>query len=440
MTSLLGLIGCLIMCFFINYVYALISVAMLIVLIVGLHMRGFQNSWGSISQALIFHQVRKYLLMLDFRKDHIKFWRPHMLLLVANPRFSSQLIDFINDLKKSGMYVVAHVKTGDFKDEKVDPLQEEYLHWVRLIEQISVKAFVELTMASTVREGVWHLVRLSGLGGMKPNTVCFGFYDDSPPVDTLVRFKPKSMLNKTFIKLRTHRLNNRDGNNLGPFEIFDDLRLEKAFSNVDYVLMIQDALKLRKNVCLFRHFENMDKVKVKNNGAPMFIDMWPVNFFDIFSTSVNFDKTCLFLLQLGCILHMVPGWRKHTKLRIFACSRSCSQEMQKMESQLAEFLNLLRIRAEIRVVDVDDISYHYRISSEFPPDSDPILSDSYPVEVNRMIKHESSETAVVFVYLPAPPSTERKQVTYLRQLDLLTQDLPPTVLVHGLQPVICTSL
>ena len=363
-----------------------------------------------------------------------------MLLLVANPRLSSQLIDFINDLKKSGMYVVAHVKTGDFKDEKVDPLQEEYLHWVRLIEQISVKAFVELTMATTVREGVWHLVRLSGLGGMKPNTVCFGFYDDSPPVDTLVRFKPKSMLNRKIFELRSHQLNNGDGNNFGPFEIFDDIRFEKAFSNIDYVLMIQDAIKLRKNVCLFRHFQNMDKVRVKNNGAPMFIDMWPVNFFDIFSTSVNFDKTCLFLLQLGCILHMVPGWRKHTKLRIFACSRSCSQEMQKMESQLADFLNLLRIRAEIRVVDVDDISYHYRISSEFPPDSDPILSDSYPVEVNRMIKHESSETAIVFVYLPAPPGTERKQVTYLRQLDLLTQDLPPTVLVHGLQPVICTSL
>ncbi len=56
-TCSLALIGCLIMCFVINAMYASIAIALCMILVVVLHMRSFPQSWGSISQALIFHQV-----------------------------------------------------------------------------------------------------------------------------------------------------------------------------------------------------------------------------------------------------------------------------------------------------------------------------------------------------------------------------------------------
>ncbi|CAF1237544.1 unnamed protein product, partial [Didymodactylos carnosus] len=185
-TAILGTVGSIIMCFIVSPSFASIAIGILIGLIAMLHLRDFPRaSWGSISQALIFHQVRKYLLLLDPRKEHVKFWRPQMLLLVSNPRSAINLIDFVNDMKKGGLYILGHVKIGGYSEDTGDACTKEYPFWLTLIDNMKIKAFVDMTLSSSIREGVLQLIRLSGLGGLRPNTVILGFYDNIVPEDKL---------------------------------------------------------------------------------------------------------------------------------------------------------------------------------------------------------------------------------------------------------------
>lgn len=56
-TTAIGMMGCIIMMFVINAMYAAMAVIMCLILVIVLHISSPPVKWGSISQALIFHQV-----------------------------------------------------------------------------------------------------------------------------------------------------------------------------------------------------------------------------------------------------------------------------------------------------------------------------------------------------------------------------------------------
>jgi solute carrier family 12 (potassium/chloride transporters), member 9 len=102
-----------------------------------------------------------------------------MLLLIANPRSSINLIDFVNDMKKGGLFILGHVKTGQTDTSSNDICSQEYPYWVSLIDNMKIKAFVDMTTAPTIRDGVVQLIRLSGLGNHT------GILDDRNELDQL---------------------------------------------------------------------------------------------------------------------------------------------------------------------------------------------------------------------------------------------------------------
>uniref|UniRef100_A0A671L885 Solute carrier family 12 member 9 n=1 Tax=Sinocyclocheilus anshuiensis TaxID=1608454 RepID=A0A671L885_9TELE len=433
-TCLLGIISCVVMMFVINPVYSSASIVLLLLLLLFLHYRSPTSSWGYISQALIFHQVRKYLLMLDSRKDHVKFWRPQVLLMVANPRSSCQLICFVNQLKKGGLFVLGHVQIGDLDVLPADPVQPQYNFWLSLVDKLGVKAFVDLTLSPSVRQGTQHLLRITGLGGMKPNTLVLGFYDNCYPEDYFLQ-------DPVFCEG-----DRGEGDNFGVdlpslqahFPPVRHAESPRALQPEEYVSIIHDAIKMGKNVCLGRYFFQLppETKGIRGNDNVDTIDVWPTNLLSPGSASYA-DVSSLFLLQMACVLNMANKWRR-ARLRIFVCveSESGDQGWLAKEEQFRELLGKLRIRAAIKIVAWDDVA---RIGRG-PNSEGQKLTEDFLCAVNALLREYSSTAAVRFLYLPHPPSSSQLSQQYLTQLDTLTRDLGPTLLIHGVTPVTCTEL
>ncbi|XP_029925227.1 solute carrier family 12 member 9 [Myripristis murdjan] len=439
-TCLLGIVSCLVMMFVINPVYSSASIILLLLLLLILHYRAPTSSWGYISQALIFHQVRKYLLMLDVRKDHVKFWRPQVLLMVANPRSSCQLILFVNQLKKGGLYVLGHVQLGDLDTLPSDPVQQQYNFWLSLVDKLGVKAFVDLTLSPSVRQGTQHLLRITGLGGMKPNMLILGFYDNCTPEDFFLQdsaFCDSSMgkgsdgeynFGVDLPSLQAH------------FPPVRHVESPRWLLPEEYVGIISDAIKMNKNVCLGRYFfqlEGEDKDS-KVDGSERTIDVWPLNLLQPGSRDCV-DVCSLFLLQMACVLNMSNRWR-HARMRIFLNveTESSDQGWVVNEETFRELLRKLRIRASIKIVPWDSVAQHRAQPEEDRPTQ--ALSEELLSAVNSLLMEHSSQAAVRFLYLPRPPAQSSQAQQYLANLEAVTNSLGPTLLIHGVTPVTCTDL
>ncbi|XP_058980642.1 solute carrier family 12 member 9-like [Musca domestica] len=446
------------MMFVINPIYASSSIILCLLLVIALHLfsPATQSAqWGSISQALMFHQVRKYLLMLDPRKDHVKFWRPQMLLLVSSPRSSCPLVDFVNDMKKSGLYIIGHVRVGNHTDLD-DATIEDNKQWLSFVDHMRVKAFAETTLANSVREGVQHLIRLSGIGAMKPNTIVLGFYDNEAPKDF---FQSSTSPYKT------------DGFNTGDMQNFPIRRdgEEKHIDVTEYVEIISDILRMKKNLCLCRHFHRLDKHFISKSKHVKYIDVWPINVFDP-KTENPFDVVSLFMMQLAVI--MLAKW-KHLTLRVFLCETNDTNSTAQFDTQdpnlpqmeifsrmkLEQTLKSLRINAQIMEIQEwardTEFTRHSRILKQFTQSAEAtegsVTEDNlnrsllYMQRANQIIRERSDQTALSFIYLAAPPpidSPDFREISarYMELLTELTAELPPTILVHGVSTVTSTTL
>ncbi|MCP9261920.1 Solute carrier family 12 member 9 [Dirofilaria immitis] len=378
------------------------------------------GSWGSISQALIYHQVRKYLLLLDVRKEHVKYWRPQILLLVSRPGSVCPLMDFINDLKKVFPY------------------------WLSLVDYLKLKAFVEITISKSVREGIQQLMRLSGLGAMKPNTVVLGFHEKSPAESTLV----ESCLLKDIRFSRIDRAAVVEYFTASDYMPREPNSSRERLNSDEYVRILNDVIHINKNLCVARNFSQLNKDVPRGwNGQKKFIDVWPVFIQKPGETGLGWGNSSLFLLQMACILSMSTWWRSSSILRVFICVNSL-QDMQRRERQLEQMLAHLRINAKSLVTPWDHVVCHLGDDNPSAPLRESVdLPLPYLIALNDLIKSNSGDATVCLLNLPTPPKDVIFCITlkhndsghriscseqYLEVIRHLTDGLPPTLLVHGL--------
>lgn len=275
-------------------------------------------------------------------------------------------------------------------------------------------------------------------GGMKPNMLILGFYDSCTPEDFLLQ-------DSAFCDTAVER-GGEDEFNFGVdlpslqahFPPVRDAESPRWLAPEEYVGIISDAIKMNKSVCLGRYFfqlEGEDKDS-KVDGSERIIDVWPLNLLQ--PGSRDYEDVCsLFLLQMACVLNMSNKWR-HAKMRIFLNVGTASSDQGWMvnEEAFRELLRKLRIRASIKIVPWDSVVQHHTPTTE--PAQAP--SKSFLSAVNHMLMEHSSQATVRFLYLPQPPSQRSQSQVFLAQLEAVTNELGPTLLIHGVTPVTYTDL
>lgn len=174
-TAALGAVLSVVSMFFVDGNYATGCIGILIVLFLLIHYTTPPKSWGDVSQSLIYHQVRKYLLRL--RAEHVKFWRPQILLFVNDPRRGYKLIQFCNSLKKGSLFILGHVIVTSNFGASVPEARRQQAAWTKYIDFSKIKAFVNVAISPSVEWGTRNIVLSAGLGGMRPNIVVLGFYN-----------------------------------------------------------------------------------------------------------------------------------------------------------------------------------------------------------------------------------------------------------------------
>lgn len=316
-TALIGFIVSFIIMFFVDGVYAAVAFTFLGVLFVMVHYFGAPKNYGDISQALIYHQVRKFLLKMDKGKEHVKFWRPQILLLVNDPRRNMKLIHFCNSLKKSGLYVLGHVLiTPDFTED-LQELRRQQNAWHRLVEIIKVKAFIQVGVARDEVWGAMNLCLSSGLGGLKPNLVVLSFFnlaerklidhpsqddpDDNPRVvgEALLRAEEQARERKRKQQEDIEREKN--------YLPTDSCRKNPAITVCTYLNILEDIIaSFNLNIALAKGFSQLE---VPEHTTKEYLDLWPIQMSPISDDqsdasilSTNFDVCFNALRFLGNVL------------------------------------------------------------------------------------------------------------------------------------------
>ncbi|KAG7192804.1 uncharacterized protein KQ657_001259 [Scheffersomyces spartinae] len=355
-TAFFGVLFCFAAMYIVDGLSATAVILFLMLLIFMIHYMTPPSKFGDISQLLIYHQVRKYLLRLKLNLS-VKYWRPQILLLSDDPRTSWNLICFCNHLKKGGLYILGHViimndvdeLEGGFNPHSYKEVEKQRKAWVKIRDLSQIKAFVQISVGPSLPWGVRNVYLGSGLGGMRPNITVIGFYDF---VKHGVDF---SLLSSGITSLPT-----------------DECRKEKKVSISQWVQIVEDLIVMQATVAVASNFSQLQLPNSKVTSTSLFstpnytdkkkkyIDLYPIQMSSIDKLdngksvlSTNFDTYTL-ILQLGYVLSSVNDWKytNHT-IRVVAFVELKS-EVEEERKRVCELLVNLRIDAEVKVICFED--------------------------------------------------------------------------------------
>lgn len=171
--SLLGSILCVGSMFLMNWWAALITIMIVAGLYTYVHRAKPDVNWGSSSQASVYNSAIRSTLKLVRIEDHVKTFRPQILLLSGYPRNRVNLVDFAATItKKQSLLICGHILQGDIESFSTKLQSRAVYKW---FEDHKINSFYNTVCAPTFRVGAQVLLQTLGIGKLRPNILMLGY-------------------------------------------------------------------------------------------------------------------------------------------------------------------------------------------------------------------------------------------------------------------------
>uniref|UniRef100_A0A3P8ZGF6 Solute carrier family 12 member 1 n=1 Tax=Esox lucius TaxID=8010 RepID=A0A3P8ZGF6_ESOLU len=476
--SLFGAVLCCAVMFVINWWAALITYAIEIFLYVYVTVKKPNVNWGSSTQAVTFVSAVNNALTLTGVEDHVKNFRPQCLVLTGAPKNRPALLDLAHCFTKNyGLCLTCEVFVGQ-KTRTVTDLNagmEKNQMWLNKKKR---KAFYSAVVCDNFRQGAESLLQVSGLGRLRPNILMMGFKKNWRTVDYADVQSYTGVLHDAFdFEYGTVLLRMTQG--------LDVAHIIKAQEEFERGVQEQKDLEKEqlkeenKGKSIFRKSRKSSQQHLTPTGtgsmmAPQSRQAVTVND-RLMSINTQFQRKqgqgtidVWWLFDDGGLTLLLPYILttrkkfKDCKMRIFIAGQPgrTEQDKEEMKSLLVKF----RIKcAEIHVIDdfnQKPSSYNWKVfedmiepfrlheGSKSTTNAEALrkentwkISDAeldtfeektnLQVRLNELLQENSRAANLIVVSMPIARLGSVSDYLYMAWLDILTKNLPPTILIRG---------
>lgn len=174
--SLIGALLCVFVMFLISWATALLTFGAVLTLYLIVAYRKPDVNWGSSTQAQTYKSALLSVQQLNNVEDHIKNYRPQILVFAGFPNTRPILVDFAYSLTKNvSLLLCGHIIKGVSNHKHQSYLQRRARDW---FESHKFKAFYAYVEDESFENGCKALMQASGIGKLRPNIVLMGYKND----------------------------------------------------------------------------------------------------------------------------------------------------------------------------------------------------------------------------------------------------------------------
>ncbi|KZC10308.1 Bumetanide-sensitive sodium-(potassium)-chloride cotransporter [Dufourea novaeangliae] len=472
--SLAGAILCVSVMFLISWWTALITLSVVLALYLVVSYRKPDVNWGSTTQAQTYNNALTAVQQLDRVEEHVKNYRPQLLVLTGMPSARSSLVDFAHHItKNNSLLICGHVIETPISYKTRNSMIAKCTSWFRANK---IKAFYSLVDGASFQDGATSLLQAAGLGKMRPNILLMGYKQDwatCPQQNLNAYFNVMHKALDMHTALALLRISEGLDHGIAIGDVEEQKKnlpssipgnqsfsqLSQASSTSDISIPGSPAPRRSKTINEYPNPSAEDQRENRQNIIPIAKDILnAVTKFQRKQKKGTIDVWWLYddgglTLLLPYIISTRRNW-SNSKLRVFALANKYSEleyEQRNMASLLSKFridYSALKVIPDISKPAQDNTkSFFKSLIANFLQTGDPKTTDDDVIKdsellamkektnrhlrLRELLLENSMEANLVVMTLPMPRKGAVSAPLYMAWLETLTRDMPPFLLVRG---------